>query len=87
MEDSELEGIVDTILADTNNPEKVDKEALITVLKNAKSSKLIAPVSYQAEIYQMVNDEYEKLIYEEQDIDQTIQAMHEKAKEIIANNQ
>ncbi|WP_054859809.1 extracellular solute-binding protein [Gracilibacillus sp. JCM 18860] len=87
VEDSELEGIVDTILADTNNPEKVDKEALITVLKNAKSSKLIAPVSYQAEIYQMVNDEYEKLIYEEQDIDQTIQAMHEKAKEIIANNQ
>lgn len=87
VDDSELENIIDTILADTNNPEKVDKAALIDVLKNAKASKLIPPVSYQSEIYQMVNDEYEKLIYEEQNIDETVQSMHEKAEDIIANNQ
>ncbi|SER49378.1 multiple sugar transport system substrate-binding protein [Gracilibacillus ureilyticus] len=85
--EDELGNIVDTILSDTVSPEKVDKEALISVLKNAKSSKLIPPVSYQAEIYQVVNDEYEKLIYEEQSIDETIEAIHSQAEEIIANNQ
>ncbi|MFC4401862.1 ABC transporter substrate-binding protein [Gracilibacillus xinjiangensis] len=85
--EDELEKIVDTILSDTVSPDKVDKEALITVLKNAKSSKLIPPVSYQTEIYQVVNDEYEKLIYEEQTIDETIEAIHTQTEEIIANNQ
>lgn len=87
VDDSELENIIDTILSDTSSPEKVDKEALIDVLKNAKASKLIPPVPYQAEIYQMVNDEYEKLIYEEQNVEETVQSMHEKAEEIVANNQ
>ncbi|WP_208586770.1 ABC transporter substrate-binding protein [Gracilibacillus suaedae] len=85
--DDELENIVDIILDDTNNPEKVDKEALISVLQNSKASKLIPPAPYQAEIYQMANDEYEKLIYEEQNIDETVDAMHEQAQEIIENNQ
>ncbi|SHN00097.1 extracellular solute-binding protein [Gracilibacillus kekensis] len=85
--DDELENIVDTILNDTNNPEKVDKEALISVLKNSKASKLVPPAPYQAEIYEMAGDEYEKLIYEEQDIDATIEAMDQKAQEIIANNE
>ncbi|WP_425450941.1 extracellular solute-binding protein [Saliterribacillus persicus] len=85
--DDELENIVNIILDDTSSPEKVDKEALISVLKNSKASKLVPPAPYQAEIYEMVNDEYEKLIYEEQDIDATIDAMHEQAQEIIANNE
>ncbi|UOQ48426.1 extracellular solute-binding protein [Gracilibacillus caseinilyticus] len=85
--DDELESIVTTILEDTNNPEKVDKEALISVLKNSKASEIIPPAPYQAEIYEMVNEEYEKLIYEEQDIDATIEAMDQRANEIIENNQ
>ncbi len=80
--DDELENIVNIILDDTSSPEKVDKEALISVLKNSKAYHL-----HQAEIYEMVKDEYEKLIYEEQDIDATINAMHEQAQEIIANNE
>ncbi|WP_286171932.1 ABC transporter substrate-binding protein [Gracilibacillus phocaeensis] len=85
--DDELENIVDTILSDTNNPEKVDKDALITVLKNAKASELVPPAPYQSEIYEMVNEEYEKLIYEEQDIDETVKSMDQKAQEIKENNQ
>ncbi|WP_186580352.1 ABC transporter substrate-binding protein [Aquibacillus kalidii] len=87
VSDADLEGIIDTILSGTVSPEKVDKESLINVLTNAKSSKIVSPASYQAEIYQLVNDEYEKLIYGEQDIDKTIEALKTKADEIIANNQ
>ncbi|ENH96419.1 family 1 extracellular solute-binding protein [Gracilibacillus halophilus YIM-C55.5] len=87
VDDEDLESIVHTILADTNNPEKVDTEALISVLKHSKASKLTPPAPYQAEIYEMANVEYEKLIYGEQNIDATINAMHEKAQKIIANNE
>lgn len=84
---SDFAGIVDTILADTVSPERVDKESLINVLSNAKSSKLIPPVAGQAEIFQVVNDEYEKLIYDQQDIDTTIDVLQEKATEILAKNE
>lgn len=87
VESSDFAAIVDTILADTVSPERVDRESLINVLTNAKSSKLIPPVAGQAEIFQAVNDEYEKLIYEEQDIDTTIEVLQEKALDILAKNE
>jgi len=68
----DLAGIVDVILDDTVTPEKVDKDSLVRVLTNAKSSKIIPPVSYQSEIYQAVNDEYEKLIFDQQDIEEQL---------------
>lgn len=78
--------IIDNILADTLNPEKVDKESLTNVLSNAKSSKLVSPVSYQAEIFKVVNEEYEKLIFDEQDIDETIKVTNERVQELIDSN-
>ncbi|MDL4843165.1 ABC transporter substrate-binding protein [Aquibacillus rhizosphaerae] len=86
VDESDFASIVDTILADTVSPERVDKESLINVLTNAKSSKLIPPVASQAEIFQAVNDEYEKLIYGEQDIDTTIELLQETATEILESN-
>ncbi len=56
------------------------------MLTNAKSSKLIPPVAGQAEIYQVVNDEYEKLIYGEQDLDKTIDELQKKATAILESN-
>ncbi|MEZ2715750.1 ABC transporter substrate-binding protein [Niallia circulans] len=78
--------IIDNILAGTLNPEKVDKESLTNVLSNAKSSKLVSPVSYQAEIYKVVNEEYEKLIFDEQDVDETIKVTNERVQELIDSN-
>lgn len=83
----DLAGIVDVILDDTVTPEKVDKDSLVKVLTNAQSSKIIPPVSYQSEIYQAVNDEYEKLIYDQQDVDETIAALKELVEEITNKNQ
>ncbi|WP_077619332.1 ABC transporter substrate-binding protein [Bacillus sinesaloumensis] len=82
----ELGEIVDGILAGTVNPEKVDRDSLVKVLQSAKSSKIIPPVSYQSELYKVVNEEYEKLILGDQDIEATIKATQERAQEIIDNN-
>lgn len=86
VSEGELTSIIDKILSGTKNPEKVDKESLINVLTNAKSSKIISPVSYQSELYKVINEEYEKLIFGEQDIDATIKASQERFKEIIDSN-
>lgn len=86
IDDSQLETIIDTILSGTANPEKVDKQSLLSVLKNAKSSKIIPPVTYQSEIYKVINEEYEKLIFDQQDIDQTIAALQERVQQVIDSN-
>ncbi len=86
VSDSELTAIIDKILGGTKNPEKVDKESLINVLTNAKASKIIPPVSYQAEIYKVLNEEYEKMIYGQQDVDKTVKASKERVQEIIDTN-
>jgi multiple sugar transport system substrate-binding protein len=86
VSDSELTNIIDKILSGTKNPEKVDKESLVNVLTNAKSSKIISPVSYQSELYKVINEEYEKLIFGEQDIDATIKISQERFEEIIDSN-
>ncbi|WP_299092410.1 sugar ABC transporter substrate-binding protein [uncultured Metabacillus sp.] len=87
VSDEDFGSIIDGILAGTANPEKVDQESLVNVLKNAKSSKIIPPVSYQSEINKVVGEEYEKLIFGEQDIDETIKAAQGRVQEIIDNNQ
>ncbi|MFS0880255.1 ABC transporter substrate-binding protein [Metabacillus niabensis] len=86
VSDEDLESIVDGILAETKNPEKVDRESLIHVLKNAKSSKMIPPVAYQAELYKVINEKYEKMILDGQDVETTIKAAETRVQEIIDNN-
>ena len=85
VSDRDFIRIIENILNSSKNPEKVDKESLINVLKNAKSPKFISPVSNQAEIYNVINQEYEKLIFGQQNIDQTVQVSQEKVQEIINN--
>ncbi len=86
LSDSDFNEIIDKILSGTKNPEKVDKESLINVLTNAKASKIIPPVSYQAEIYKVLNEEYEKLIFGEQDVNKTITVSQQRVQEIINNS-
>jgi len=82
----EFAKITDTILSGTKNPEKVDKEALNRVLSNSKASAIVPPVSYQAEVYKAVNEEFEKLILGKQDIDATVKASQDRVNQIIAAN-
>ncbi|MFD0675360.1 MULTISPECIES: ABC transporter substrate-binding protein [unclassified Paenibacillus] len=82
----DLGKITDTILSGTKNPEKVDKASLNSVLANAKASAIVPPVSYQAEVYKAVNEEFEKMILGKQDIDATVKASQDRVKGIIDAN-
>ncbi|MOA07258.1 hypothetical protein D3C78_1269450 [compost metagenome] len=86
VQESEMASIIDIILSGTTSPEKVDKASLLNVLSNAKSSKIIPPVTYQSEMYKVINEEYEKLIFDKQDIDKTITATQERVQQIIDAN-
>jgi multiple sugar transport system substrate-binding protein len=87
VSENELGTIIDGILAGTATPEKVDRDSLVEVLSNAKSSKIIPPVAYQAELYKVINEEYEKLILDAQDLETTLTVTQERVQEIIDNNQ
>lgn len=86
VKSDQIASIVDTILAGTKNPELVDKASLVTTLSNSKASQIIAPASYQAEVYKAINEEYEKLILGNQDIDATVANSQKRVEEIIAAN-
>jgi len=81
-----LAQIVDTILSGTKTPEKVDKESLIRVLSGARSSKLVPPVTYQSEVYKVLNEEFEKLILGSQDLDKTLETMKQRVQQLIDAN-
>lgn len=87
VDDAQLEEVIDIILSGTKTPEKVDKASLIKTLSTAKSSKIIPPVTYQSEVYKAVNEEYEKLIYDQQNVDQVIAALNDRVQKIIDANQ
>ncbi|MEK0316471.1 ABC transporter substrate-binding protein [Cohnella sp. 56] len=78
--------IIDTILSGTKNPELVDKKSLVDTLVKSKASQIIAPAAYQNEVYKAINEEYEKLILGNQDIDTTIKNSQKRVDEIIAAN-
>ncbi|MEK4250533.1 extracellular solute-binding protein [Paenibacillus sp. FSL W7-1287] len=87
ISDDQLGTIIDNILSVTLSPEKVDKESLIHVLSISKSGKIIPPVTYQAEVYKAINEEYELMILGSQDLDTTLQNMITEVQNIIDNNQ
>ncbi|KGE17900.1 ABC transporter substrate-binding protein [Paenibacillus wynnii] len=82
----QVSGIIDTILAGTKNPEKVDKKALVDTLVASKASAIIPPATYQAEVYKAINEEYEKMILGDQDVDTTVKNAQERVDKIIAAN-
>lgn len=86
VSDEDLENIVDSILSSTLKPELVDKESLIYVLANSKSGRIIPPVSYQAEVYKAVNEEFELFILGEQDLEKTLSNMQSRVQKIIDSN-
>lgn len=82
----QVEEIIDTILSATKSPEKVDKKSLVDTLVASKASAIVPPAPYQAEVYEAVNEEYEKLILGNQDIDQTLANSQERVNKIIESN-
>ncbi|XID96168.1 ABC transporter substrate-binding protein [Paenibacillaceae bacterium WGS1546] len=86
VSNDQLTPIIDAILAGTANPELVDKTSLIDTLLVSKASEMVPAASYQGEVYKAINEEYEKLILGQQDIDATVINSEDRAQQIIEAN-
>lgn len=86
VSNDQLNPIIDNVLAGTANPELVDKDALVKTLLLSKASEMIPAASYQAEVYKAINEEYEKLILGQQDIDTTVKNSQDRTQQIIEAN-
>lgn len=86
IKDDQLSTIIDNILAGTKSPDKVDKESLKKVLLNTKATKLVPPTSFNADVYKVINEEYEKLILGKQDLDAMVKNSQERTQKLIDSN-
>ncbi|MFK4996714.1 extracellular solute-binding protein [Bacillus sp. N9] len=86
VSDEQLVELIDEILAEAANPEKVDKESLIHSIQTAHSAITGQPLSYDMEINQALSVEFEKLILDKQDLDTTVENSKKVVQEIIDKN-
>lgn len=78
--------LLDAIIGQTKTPANVDKESLLYVLNNTKAVTLPPALPYQAETYKVYQEEVEKLLLGQQDIDKTIAAAKERLQKVINTN-
>ena len=83
---NDLDQIVDTIVGGTKSPEKVDKASIQAVLAGSKPTRFVAPTTYQADVYRVINEEYEHLILGRQNLDDMIRNAQERTQKIIDSN-
>lgn len=78
--------MLDAIIKSTKNPENIDKESLLYVLNNTKPVTLPPALPYQAEVYKVYQEEVEKLLLGQQDIDKSITAAKERLQKLVNAN-
>ncbi|QGS69436.1 extracellular solute-binding protein [Oceanobacillus sp. 143] len=84
---SDLNEVLDNIIATTTNPEAVDKESLIYTLENSVPGIRSYPFSYLTEAYNEFNTEAELYLLGDQDLETTISNAKEKVQAVIDENQ
>lgn len=82
----DLDKAVEAILKNAKNPEMVDKDSLMNVLKNSKPVNLIVPPEYSLQQEKAYLAEVELLLTGKQDVATTIQKSVQKMNEIQAAN-
>ncbi|WNS43991.1 extracellular solute-binding protein [Paenibacillus sp. MMS20-IR301] len=80
---ADLNDVVDRIIAGSKNPDMIDKESLLYVLENTKSTTTATAVSYHAELEKVLLEEFDKMMLSGQDIDTTINNAQTKIQKII----
>ncbi|WP_159888536.1 ABC transporter substrate-binding protein [Paenibacillus puerhi] len=81
-----LDEVIDKIVSKTKTPEQVDKESLLYVLKNTTTSKSATPIPYQAEVEKVMQEEFDKMLLKDQDIDTTQKNAQERIQKLIDAN-
>jgi multiple sugar transport system substrate-binding protein len=78
--------LVDALISTSKNPEMVDKESLLYVLNNTKPTTLPTPHPFQSEVYKMYQEEVEKVLLGQQDIDKAIAQAKERITKLVESN-
>ncbi|CAM4124655.1 extracellular solute-binding protein [Paenibacillus alkaliterrae] len=82
-----MEEVLDKIIAATPSPEMIDKASLLNFLKNTVMVQAKTPPAYSAEVEKMMQEEFDKMMLQGQDIDKTINTAQEKIQKLVDANQ
>jgi len=82
-----MEEVLDKIIAATSNPEMIDKASALSFLKNSVmvATKNVPP--YSAEVEKIMQEEFDKMMLQGQDIDKTINTAQDKIQKLVDANQ
>lgn len=78
--------ILEAIVGASHNPEFVDMESLHYVLSNTKAVSLPPALPFQSQVYQVYQEEVEKMLLGAQDIDTTIEVSKERLQKLVDEN-
>ncbi|CAM4124511.1 extracellular solute-binding protein [Paenibacillus alkaliterrae] len=82
-----MEEVLDKIIAAAANPEMIDKESALNFLKNSVMFPTINPPGYSAEVEKIMQEEFDKMMLQGQDIDITMNTAQEKIQKLVDANQ
>ncbi|SFK79006.1 multiple sugar transport system substrate-binding protein [Paenibacillus sp. 1_12] len=77
---------IDSLIASSKTPDKVDKESLLNVMKNSIPQKFNIPAPYSDEVDKAYVKEVERFLLGEVDADTAIKNASQKVQEVIKNN-
>lgn len=81
-----LEKTIDSIAAGSRAPELVDTASVKAVLAGAKAPNHVTPSSFQADVYRVINEEFEKLMLDKQTVDEMISNARIRTRKMIESN-
>ncbi|MDQ8737234.1 extracellular solute-binding protein [Paenibacillus sp. LHD-38] len=82
-----MEEVLDKIVSATANPEMIDKESVLHFLKNSVMIPAKNPPAFSAEVEKVMQEEFDRMMLQGQDIDKTMNAAQERIQKVIDSNQ
>jgi multiple sugar transport system substrate-binding protein len=84
---ADMEEVLDKIIAATANPEMIDKESLLNFFKNTTMIPAKNPPAYTAEVEKIMQEEFDLMMLQGQDIDKTMNTAQERIQKLVDSNQ
>lgn len=83
----DIEATIDTIIGSAQNPEFINRDSLLYVLKNSQETRHEIPPPYIAEVYKVFQEEVEWMLLGEQDIDTTLKKARDQVERVVSANE
>jgi multiple sugar transport system substrate-binding protein len=83
---ADLNKVIDTLIASSKTPDKIDKASLMYTMSNSIAQKYNIPVPFNDELEKAYQKEIEKFLLGEVDMETAIKNAVQKGQEIIKNN-